>query len=256
MSEGPVYATNALGDVHLATDPDGTVRAINPFEWGWLTAGGANDPAEGRRSVDSLAELPGFKVTPDEHLTFVPGSKSSDHSWEAWSAGTAPPAAVESIGGTRAYFNRLSEASGYVADALAGRREPDMMYIYDFVGGLLHTVEFVPPVATTGSGIVYLLDDGHGIKVGWTTGPVAARLNALQTGNSRRIGVLAEIRNAENALESHLHDVLGEWNIGGEWFARSPLLRRITASGSVESWLRDLIGPNRGLDVVVHPPYR
>lgn len=253
-----VYMTNQLGDVVQLMNGGETAVAVDPSTWGWLKDGGANDPGELRRSVGSLTWMPGFSVTEQPTDTFIPGPSSTGR-WRQWSPGTAPPAAVESVGGTRAYFNRLSEAAGYAALSLTKRRVADgatSMTIWDFVGGREFTVTYAPPGSVTaGTGRVYLVDDGTAVKVGITYGAVASRMRELQTGNPRLIGIMAEIPGATEATELALHETLAEANVSGEWFDRRVVVEQVTAHGSVEAWLRSL-GVIGDLEVHVHPPYR
>lgn len=172
--------------------------------------------------------------------------------------GEAPPAAVLSKAGTGTlgYFDRLSEAVGNVSIRLPAKPDRSPMLIFDFVGGRKFTISYQPPAPSlVGLGTVYVLEDGFGVKVGYTSGPVAKRVGELQTGNPRRIAVLAEIGNATYELEEMLHSKLNEWNIGGEWFARGPLVSHATAAGGFGNWLTALIGDD-SVSVVVHPPYR
>ena len=76
---------------------------------------------------------------------------------------------------------------------------------------------------------MYVFEDGFGIKVGYTIGPVPKRIGELQTGNPRRITVVAEIGSATIELEELLHSKLNEWNITGEWFAWGPLVAQAPA---------------------------
>lgn len=116
-----VYVTNQLGDVVQQTDERGIEVAVDPSSWGWLKAGGANDPGELRRPVGSLVWMPGFTVAEQKAAAFVPGPRSRGQ-WQKWAPRAAPPAAVESAGGTRAYFDRLSEAAGVVGVLAFGER--------------------------------------------------------------------------------------------------------------------------------------
>lgn len=257
-----VCITNHLGDVVEIRQTDGTVRSVDPSTWGWLRADGANDPGERRRPVGSLIWLPGFTLSEGEEIqSFVPGPKLPG-SWMEWRPGHAPAAAVETSdagGGTRAYFDRISDAAGHVADALPRRRRTNRaprMELWDFVAGRLYRVAYKPTgTAKANAGRVYLLDDGVAVKVGFTTGPVAVRVNDLQTGNPRPISVMAEIVGATVETELALHDELSEANVSGEWFARQAVVDRIWTAGSVEQWLRTCRGVGRRR-IDVHPPYR
>jgi hypothetical protein len=158
--------------------------------------------------------------------------------------------------GTLGYLDRLSEAAGNVALRLPVMPDRSPMLIYDFVAGRLFRVTYTPPVPTpVGLGTVYVLEDGFGIKVGYTIGPVAKRIGELQTGNPRRITVVAEIGSATIELEELLHSKLNEWNITGEWFARGPLVAQAASAGGFGNWLRALAG-DHPWPIVVHSPYK
>lgn len=253
------YSTNELGDVISVVEDDGIERPVDPSSWGWLRRRGVNDPGEHRRSIASLAWLPGFTLGPPEDVdAFVPGPKARG-AWRAWRAGAAPPAAVESSGGTRAFFDRVSEAAGAVAGWLPVRDLVDgttAMTIWDFVVGRAHMVSYAPPGdQPPGSARVYVLDDGVAVKVGVTWGAVATRVRALQTGNPRPIVVMAEIAGADESVEMAIHDALRSANVSGEWFDRRTVIEQVTAAGGVRPWLRCF--PAVGdLPVHVHPPYR
>jgi hypothetical protein len=254
----PTYITNDLGDIH-EVEEDGVRRPVDPSDWGWLKPGGKLDRAEMRRSIDALRALPGMTVEEEAAERFVPGTKKRGARWKKWEDGTAPPAAVESRGGvdgTLAYFDRLSEAVGSVAYLLPRMPGRSPMLIHDFVVGRLFRVSFKAPAPSpTGKGTVYLIEDGYGIKIGYTTDPVAKRMGALQTGNSRRLTTIAEIFNADGGVEDHLHARLNEWNTSGEWFDRSAIVAQATGAGGFEPWLRALLGGD-GWQITVHPLYR
>lgn len=76
----------------------------------------------------------------------------------------------------------------------------------------------------------------------------------LQTGNSRPITTIAEIGAATPELEELIHAALEEWNISGEWFARTPLMSQMADAGGAERWLQHLAGA-ADFPVTVHPPY-
>lgn len=212
-----------------------------------------------RRSVDALRALPGFDVQEARCQRLVPGPRTRKSTWGKWVDGSAPPAALVSRDGqdgTLGYYNRLSEAVGLVALRLPVMPERSPMLIYDFVAGRLFRVTYTPPAPTpAGLGTVYVLEDGFGIKVGYTNGSVAKRIGELQTGNPRRITVIAEIGSATPELEDHIHSKLNEWNITGEWFARGPLVAQAASEGGFESWLRKLAGEH-DWPIAVHPPYK
>lgn len=69
------------------------------------------------------------------------------------------------------------------------------------------------------------------IKIGFTTGAVAARLNTLQTGSDcelRLIGVLVA-NESLGTTELQLHRRLSQWRHRGEWFTRDvlPVVRQL-----------------------------
>jgi hypothetical protein len=69
---------------------------------------------------------------------------------------------------------------------------------------------------------------------------VAKRIGELQTGNSRRITIIAEMSDASPALEARIHSKLDEWNVTGEWFARDQLVAQAAAAEGFGPWLRRL----------------
>lgn len=129
------------------------------------------------------------------------------------------------------------------------------MTIWDFVGGRSHEVTYsAPGPLVRGTGRVYVIEDGIAVKVGFTSGAVAARIKDLQTGNPRRISVIAEIANATEETEAALHRALNTWHVSGEWFARDAVVDQIAVAGSAHAWLESVPGLN-GLPIIVHPPY-
>jgi T5orf172 domain len=101
---------------------------------------------------------------------------------------------------------------------------------------------------------VYVLDDGHAFKIGYTKGYVAARVKDLQTGNPRLIRMVAEVGSASEDVEAHLHTAFGEWNLQGEWFEREPLKRLVADSGGWEELLRQRLPapPDQWNIIVAH----
>lgn len=253
------YETNELGDVVKVVHDDGRVENVDPSTWGWLKKRGKNDPSERRRSVASLVWLPGFDVsTTDASEHYEPGPKPTGRG-ASWRPGAAPPVVVESDGGTRALFDRVSEAAAHVAESLPRRALVDgetTMTIWDHISALQHRVTYrLPGEQDPDKARVYVLDDGFAFKVGITSSPVAVRVQALQTGNPRRISVVAEIANADPGVESAIHDELHAANISGEWFDRAKVIDRIHAAGSVKAWLQK-VPAVKGLPITVHAPYR
>lgn len=259
MEQVASVQVNQLGDVTDFVGQDGVPRAVDPSTWGWLRPGGANDP-EFRRSVTSLEDLPGFTVEPPEPLerSFIPGPKAGG-SWMAWAGGHAPPAAVESEGGTRAYFNRLSEAASHVSVGAPRRVKAgtaSTMFVYDFVMGKCHEVRYLAPASPRpGTGTVYVLDDGFALKFGYTSNAVAIRVSEMQTGNPRPLAVFAEVTDATPQTEVDLHATLERWALRGEWFDRAGVIGEMRAHGNAQDWLADQTSIDRGF-IHVHPPYR
>ncbi len=245
---------NALGDV-VARMTDGVEVSLDPDEWGWLGKGGKNRPGK-RRAISHLEALPGFTVAITPGPRFEPGPKlRRNPGWRKWAAGSAPAAAALSKageGGTRAMFDRLSDALGLVAHELPRNPDRAPFHVYDFVGGQFIEVGFnPPPPLPTGQGTVYLLDDGAGVKIGYTGGSVASRVGSLQTGNPRRISVLAEVRPADEAVEAHLHRSFARYALIGEWFSRAGLLERAASAGGLKQMLAGCL-PNGDWTIVVH----
>ncbi len=65
--------------------------------------------------------------------------------------------------------------------------------------------------------------DGGAIKIGCTAGDPRARLATLQTGNSRRLHLLASIPGGA-AEEAALHERFAAYRVSGEWFRVDPYL--------------------------------
>jgi hypothetical protein len=142
------------------------------------------------------------------------------------------------VNGTRAYYDRLSDALGRTWERLVREPECGPFLVYDFVGGRLIRVTYDPPPLTPGgAGTVYVLDDGDAIKIGHTVKQVALRIASLQTGNPRVIRTIATIAEASSEVESHLHNAFAEWNRRGEWFDRDKLHALAEAAGGWESLL-------------------
>lgn len=250
------YLTNELGDV-IQVEEDGVRKPVDPDQWGWINTGGKHDRAEWRRSIDSLRALPGFEVEEQAAERILPGPRSRGATWGRFADGAAPPAAVRSRDGegTLGYSNRLSEAVGRVAERLPVQPDRSPMLIHDFVGGRVFRIFYTPPQpAPEGTGTVYVLDDGFGIKIGYTSGPVAKRIGELQTGNPRKIRTIAEIGRATPDLEESIHNLLDEWNVTGEWFARDPIFTQVAGAGGFRTWLLALV-TDADWPVTVHPPY-
>jgi hypothetical protein len=252
------YVTNDLGDIYARRRDDGTVAPFDPDEFGWRP-GGRRAQTENPRAIDQLETLPGFSVTVEPGTQLVPGRRPPRPQWLRWKNGAAPPVVVESkggIGGTHGHNNRLTHALGLVAERLPGRPDRSPFIVHDFVGGRLITVKYVSPsVESGGPGTVYVLDDDHAFKIGYTKGPVAARVADLQTGNPRVIRTVAEVGSASVAVEDHLQAEFGQWNLRGEWFEREPLKQLAADAGGWEALLRQRLPPPPSGDwkIVVNP---
>jgi hypothetical protein len=239
------YVTNDLGDIYGRLREDGTVAPFDPDEFGWV---GPRNRSEKRRSLDQIETLPAFSVKIESGPQFVPGSRPPrSRPWLQWNNGAAPPAAAESrsgSGGTLAYHDRLSDALGSVAEKLPGAPDRSPFIVHDFVGGHRFTVQYQPPpLESGGKGTVYVLDDGDGFKIGYTNRYVAERVKDLQTGNSRLIRTVAQVRSADPDVEWHLQTSFAEWNLQGEWFERAPLKELAADAGGWGELLRQRLPP-------------
>jgi hypothetical protein len=241
MSHGP-YLTNDAGDVY-ARIVDGAAHPIEPESFGWTGPQGKAIP-DLRRSLEQVAALPGFHVSVEPCDAFVPGPnpKQRGDRWLKWEPEAAPPAAGLSRGGdngTRAYFDRLSDALGRTVERLLPHPECGPFLVYDFVGGrLIRVIYDPPPLIPGGPGTVYVLDDGDAIKIGHTEKQVAIRVASLQTGNPRVIRTIATIAGASSDVETHLHNEFAQWNRRGEWFDRDKLHGFAATAGGWELLLR------------------
>lgn len=74
--------------------------------------------------------------------------------------------------------------------------------------------------------------DGQ-VKIGFTSGPVSARLRTLQCGNPRPLVVLATWPGTA-ADEAALHARFGEDRARGEWFVRSAGIVALIANNPAE----------------------
>jgi hypothetical protein len=268
MESGPVeghlieshtlpYVTNDLGDIYGRRRNDGTVEPFDPDEFGWRP-GGRRAQTENPRSIDQIETLPGFSVTVESGTQLVPGPRPPRPQWLRWKNGAAPPVVSESKGGidgTHGHNNRLTHALGHVAERLSSRPDRSPFIVHDLIGGRRITVHYQPPpLESGGPGTVYVLDDGHAFKIGYTNGYVAARVADLQTGNPRLIRTVAEVGSASQAVEDHLHTEFGEWSLRGEWFEREPLEELAAAAGGWEALLRRRLPPPPGdWNIAVNP---
>lgn len=258
---GPTYLINDAGDIWAERRKDGQVVELDPAVWGWHGEKSLDLP-EWRRTVEELKALPGFHVEVSEGPSFVPGPRPArSRSWEAWLHSAAPPAAVQSKGGidgTLAYFDRLSDAFGNVAMRLATSPASSPFIVNDFVAGRLYTIHYTAPgPLLEGTGRVYIVTDEHGIKIGYTSGPVAKRIAGLQTGNPRTIYALVTIHGATGEVEAKLHTAFAEHQGIGEWFKWPPLIALALEHGGWEPLLHRHLGEGEW-HIEVHRlrPYR
>lgn len=248
--EQVTYLTNALGDVY-ARLVDGEEEPVNPEEWNWGTG-----EAENRRSVEEVKGLPYFTVTVIDGPAILPGPKPKrPKAFFESLPGAAPPARATSAGGASGKYSRLSDALGYAVSSLPKNPKLSPVRIDDLVAGRLMTVEYSPPSPQPeGVGFVYVVEDGLGIKIGYTAGPPAARVADLQSGNPRLISVIATVSRATELLELHFHNEFAEWNVRGEWFDRSHLLALARADGGWGNLIERRL-PSGDWEVTVFPPY-
>lgn len=239
------YLLNDAGDIWAQELSDGSRRDVEPADWGWHGPQ-ADDLPEWRRTLAEMTALPGFDIAVESGPMFVPGPRPGHHSWKEWSDGEAPPAAAKSrggIAGTLAYFDRLSDALGRVARRLPGRPERGPFLVHDFVTGRVIKLDYtLPPAAPGGPGTVYLVSDGHSIKIGYTESTVAQRIAGMQTGNPRTIIPIVTIHGVTAEVETSLHGAFSQHNGTGEWFHREPLLNAAGQAGGWEPLLRSHLG--------------
>lgn len=71
-------------------------------------------------------------------------------------------------------------------------------------------------------GYLYFIGNGEGpIKVGITRGLPIERCRDLQTGNPQKLKVLFSMKTINpEATEAHMHDMLSQFHVGGEWYQR------------------------------------
>jgi hypothetical protein len=241
---------NDTGDVFRERLTDGTVESVDPDDWGW-TAESHKVPNASRLTIEEVAALPGFTVTITDGPRFVPGPKSRrPEPWLAWVDGAAPPACYESTQGASGYFDRLTTAMAKLVDSLPNNTGP--YTVHDFVSGRRIEVSYEPPpVGPDGEGVVYILDDGYGLKVGHTTKAPISRIRGLQTGNPRVLRTVATIAAAAPSVEAHLHEQLAPWLIHGEWFRRDEILAAVSGAGDWTAYLLSML-PEAAWEIEVY----
>src|SRR5690606_2168337 len=106
--------------------------------------------------------------------------------------------------------------------AMVGMQTDRLITNYDYT---ICDFAFYPRVAEirVDETVYFIRDEGGPIKIGKTRGPVESRLASLQTGNPRRLTLLATTRAYS---ERELHSRFWEERIAGEWFKPS---RRLLA---------------------------
>lgn len=245
------YVTNALGDVY-ARVVDGREERVNPDDWNWGTG-----QAEKRRSVEEIQGLPYFTVTVEDGPSILPGPKPKRPKALFQSdPGAAPPARAKSNGGASGKYSRLSDALGYAVWTLPRNPQSNPFRVDDLVAGRLIVIDYSPPPPPPeGKGLVYIVEDGLGIKIGYTAGPAASRVADLQTGNPRLISVIATISGASDIVELHLHNEFAQWNVRGEWFDRSSVLALAREEGGWKELIQTRLPPG-AWQIAVFPPYR
>ena len=154
-------------------------------------------------------------------------------------------------------YSRLSDALAYAVWSLPRNPQSNPFRVDDFVTGRLIVIDYSPPPPPPkGEGFVYVVEDGLGIKIGYTAGPPARRVADLQTANPRLISHIATISGATEIVESHLHNEFAASNVRGEWFDRSHLLALARADGGWKRLICERLPPgNWGDKVEVFPPY-
>jgi len=74
-------------------------------------------------------------------------------------------------------------------------------------------------------GEIYIITEGDDgpVKIGFTRN-ASQRLEALQTGNSKKLSLIAKIPGTQRD-EILLQKIFGEYRIRGEWFERAPQIK-------------------------------
>lgn len=249
------YLTNALGDVY-ARVVDGQEEPLNPDDWGWVSG-----PHEKRRPMEDVQALPGYTVTviPEPGLLRQPGARPTrSKGFFKWIDGAAPAAVAQSKAGAEdgasGQYGRLSDALAWATAALPRNPQSRPFHVLDLVVGRRIVVDYEPAVMPGGAGSVYVVEDGIGVKIGHTMGPVAVRVAALQTGNPRLISTIATVSDVGYAVEAHLHNAFAQWAMQGEWFDRNHLM---ADAREAKGWghLIRLRLPAGEWMITVHPPY-
>lgn len=70
-------------------------------------------------------------------------------------------------------------------------------------------------------GKIYFLRSGDRIKIGFTTGDLPVRVNALQTGSAEVLEVLGAYDGIQ-ANEKDAHEIFAQQRVNREWFAITP----------------------------------
>jgi hypothetical protein len=71
-------------------------------------------------------------------------------------------------------------------------------------------------------GSVYMISNGHAVKIGFTTQGGSKRLKQLQTASSDKLEVIYILENSTREVEQSLHRYFGkngqDYNIRNEWY--------------------------------------
>jgi hypothetical protein len=249
------YLTNGLGDVY-ARVVDGQEEPVNPDDWGWLAG-----THEKRRPLEDLQALPGYTVlvTADPELRWIPGPRPGrSRGIFKWAAGAAPAAVAMSkagaADGASGQYGRLSDALAWATDALPRNPQSRPFHVLDLLEGRRIVIDYEPVITLGGAGSVYIVEDGIGVKIGHTAGPVALRVASLQTGNPRLISTIATVTDAGLEVEAYLHNAFAQWAMQGEWFDRSHLMAEARIAKGWGHLIR-LRLPSGDWNINVHPPY-
>jgi hypothetical protein len=93
--------------------------------------------------------------------------------------------------------------------------------------------------------MIYVIQSGVNgpIKVGYTSGDLKSRIDALQTGNHEPLKAICRVSYADMQFEREVHRVLADHHIRGEWFRWCPLARRVVEALAMEEMWETLAEP-------------
>lgn len=140
--------------------------------------------------------------------------------------------------GTASRWDRMSDALGYAVWSLPRNPQSNPFHVWDLVAGRLVEISYAPLAARPGTGTVYVVEDGIGVKVGHTDGPPPKRIAELQVGNPRTIVPVALVLNASEEIEAWLQTAFSRWALRGEWFERGAMTMKAREFGGWENLLR------------------